>query len=104
MVDLKSCDIANSVPNSSLTYNTRSVEEPMVVLRGLYLTYANEQLWRNVKVSAQWSGETLRESWKDEKDYMNPEDKASKGFTLTISLCKLNRRHPLPLAQGILPK
>jgi hypothetical protein len=49
MVDLKSCDIANSVPNSSLTYNTRSVEEPTVVSRGP-LTYANEQLWRNAEV------------------------------------------------------
>jgi hypothetical protein len=34
MVDLKSCDIVNSVPNSSLTYNTRSTEEPAVVSKG----------------------------------------------------------------------
>jgi hypothetical protein len=34
MVDLKSCDIENSVPNSSLTYNTRSIKELVVALRG----------------------------------------------------------------------
>jgi hypothetical protein len=34
MVDLKSCDMVNSVPNSSLTYNTRNVGEPAVVSRG----------------------------------------------------------------------
>jgi hypothetical protein len=34
MVDLKSCDIVNSVPNSSLTYNTRSIKELAVALRG----------------------------------------------------------------------
>jgi hypothetical protein len=31
MVDLNSCDIMNYVPNSSLTYNTRSTRGPMVV-------------------------------------------------------------------------
>jgi hypothetical protein len=34
MVDLKSCDMKNFVPNSSLTYNTRNVGEPVVVSRG----------------------------------------------------------------------
>jgi hypothetical protein len=34
MVDLNSCNIMNYVPNSSLTYNTRSIKEPAVVLRG----------------------------------------------------------------------
>jgi hypothetical protein len=31
MVDLKSCNMANSVPNSSLTYNIINVGEPVVV-------------------------------------------------------------------------
>jgi hypothetical protein len=56
------------------------------------------------EVSAWWFGKTLRERRKDGKDYMNPEDKASKGSTLTISPCKINRHHPLPLAQGIMLK
>jgi hypothetical protein len=33
MVDLDSCDM-NSVPDSSLSYNTRNARGPMVVLRG----------------------------------------------------------------------
>jgi hypothetical protein len=34
MVDLNSCDIANFLPNSSLTYNTRSIKDLVVALRG----------------------------------------------------------------------
>jgi hypothetical protein len=34
MVDLKSCDIANSLPNSSLTYNTRGVGELAIASKG----------------------------------------------------------------------
>jgi len=33
MVDLKSCDIANFVLNSLLTYNSRSIKELVVALR-----------------------------------------------------------------------
>jgi hypothetical protein len=51
-----------------------------------------------------WFGKSLMELRKDGKYYMNLEDKASKGSTLTISLCKINRHHPLSLAQGIMPK
>jgi hypothetical protein len=40
------------------------------------------------KVSSLWFGNTLRKIRKDGKDYMNPEDRASEGSTLTISLCK----------------
>jgi hypothetical protein len=40
------------------------------------------------EVSTLWFGKTLRERRKDGKDYMNPEDGASEGSTLTISLCK----------------
>jgi hypothetical protein len=50
------------------------------------------------EVSAWWFGKTLRERRKDGKDYMNPEKKVSKGFTLIISHCEINIHHPLPLA------
>jgi hypothetical protein len=34
VVDLNSCYTTKSVPDSSLTYNTRSAGRPMVVLKG----------------------------------------------------------------------
>jgi hypothetical protein len=34
MVELKSCDMNKSVPNSSLTYDTRNVGEIVVVFEG----------------------------------------------------------------------
>jgi hypothetical protein len=34
MVGLDSCDMTNSIPKSPLTYNTRSIGRPVVVLKG----------------------------------------------------------------------
>jgi hypothetical protein len=54
------------------------------------------------EVSAWWFGKTLRERRIAGKDYMNLEEKDSKGSILTISPCKINKHHPLPLTQGIM--
>jgi hypothetical protein len=49
MVDLKTCDIANSVPNSSLTYKHKKHRRIAVTLRSPLSNLANEQLQRNVR-------------------------------------------------------
>ena len=57
VVDLKSCDIVNSVPNSSLIHTTQEAPRNLLLFRrALYLTCADEQLWRHAEAPALWLG------------------------------------------------
>jgi hypothetical protein len=49
VVDLNSCDMMNSVPDSSLTYNTRSVGRPAVVLKGFLSNLQMNNLGKMMK-------------------------------------------------------
>jgi hypothetical protein len=50
LVDLNSCDMTNFFPDSSLTYNTRSVGRPAVVLKGFLSNLQMKNLGKMMKL------------------------------------------------------
>jgi hypothetical protein len=86
---LKSCKVANPVSNSSLTYKHQKhwktcgyFEESSIQPEKM------NNFGEMSEMSTLWFGKTSRERRKAGKDYMNPEDGASKASTLTLSPCK----------------